>query len=87
MLVLDLGALYGSLVGDTERSIRQALRTIGAMQPAIVLIDEIEKSLAGVGSSGDSGVSARLRRSMMTYHRVSLFISLWRLSRSQTTNS
>ena len=59
-LVLDVGALYGSLVGDTERNIRQALRTIDAMQPAIVLIDEIEKALAGVGSSGDSGVSARL---------------------------
>ncbi len=61
-LILDMGALYGSLVGQTESNVRQALRTIDAMQPAIVLVDEIEKALSGVGGSGqsDSGVSARM---------------------------
>lgn len=60
-LILDVGALYGSLVGETERNIRQALRTIDAMQPAIVMVDEIEKALSGVSSSqGDSGVSSRM---------------------------
>jgi len=59
-LVLDVGAMYGSLVGDTERNIRQALRTIDAIQPAIVLVDEIEKALAGAGGASDSGVSTRL---------------------------
>lgn len=61
-LLLDVGALYGSLVGETERNIRQALRTIDAMQPAIVFVDEIEKALSGAGNSGqtDSGVSARM---------------------------
>lgn len=60
-LVLDVGALYGSLVGETERNIRHALRTIDAMQPAIVLVDEIEKALSGVNSGqGDSGVSSRM---------------------------
>lgn len=60
-LTLDVGALYGSLVGETERNIRQTLRTIDAMQPAIVMVDEIEKALSGVSSGqGDSGVSARM---------------------------
>lgn len=61
-LMLDVGALYGSLVGETERNIRQALRTIDAMQPSIVFVDEIEKALSGAGGSGqtDSGVSARM---------------------------
>jgi hypothetical protein len=66
-LALDVGAMYGSLVGDTERNIRQALRTIDAMQPAILLIDEIEKALAGVSGSGDSGVSARLFGTFLTW--------------------
>ena len=66
-LLLDVGALYGSLVGDTERNIRQALRTIDAMQPAIVLVDEIEKALAGSSGSGDSGVSTRLFASFLTW--------------------
>jgi SpoVK/Ycf46/Vps4 family AAA+-type ATPase len=52
----------GSLVGSTESNIRQALRLIDAMSPCVVMIDEVEKALAGVASSGqtDSGVTARL---------------------------
>jgi hypothetical protein len=61
-LVLDVGSLMGSLVGQTEERTRQALRTIDAMAPCVLFVDEIEKALAGVQSSGqtDSGVSARL---------------------------
>jgi SpoVK/Ycf46/Vps4 family AAA+-type ATPase len=61
-LTLDVGSLYGSLVGQTEERIRQALRIIDAMAPAVCFIDEVEKALSGVQSSGqtDSGVSARL---------------------------
>ncbi|QGJ71767.1 ATP-dependent zinc metalloprotease FtsH [Planctomycetales bacterium 10988] len=61
-ITLDVGSLYGSLVGETERKIRQALVTIDAMEPSIVLLDEIEKAFSGLGSSGqtDSGVSSRL---------------------------
>ncbi len=66
-LTLDVGGLYGSLVGETERNIRQALRTIDAMQPAVVMVDEIEKSLSGWGGSGDSGVSTRLFGSFLTW--------------------
>ncbi len=66
-LTLDVGSLYGSLVGETERNIRQALRTIDAMQPAVVMVDEIEKSLSGSGGSGDSGVSTRLFGSFLTW--------------------
>ncbi len=66
-LTLDVGGLYGSLVGETERNIRQALRTIDAMQPAVVMVDEIEKSLSGLGGNGDSGVSTRLFGSFLTW--------------------
>ncbi len=66
-LTLDVGSLFGSLVGETERNIRQALRTIDAMQPTVVMVDEIEKSLSGSGGSGDSGVSTRLFGSFLTW--------------------
>ena len=36
-LVLDVGSLLGSLVGQTEANIRQALRIVDAMAPAVVL--------------------------------------------------
>ena len=62
-------ALLGSLVGQSEQNIRQALRIVDAMAPAICFIDECEKALSGVASSGqtDSGVSARLFGSLLTW--------------------
>jgi len=68
-LVMDVGSLMGSLVGQTEANVRQALRTVDAMAPCILFIDEIEKALAGASSSGttDSGVSARLFGSLLTW--------------------
>lgn len=66
-LLLDLGALYGSLVGATEANIRQALRIADAMSPAIIFIDEIEKALSGAGGQGDSGVSTRLFGTLLTW--------------------
>jgi hypothetical protein len=66
-LVLDVGALMGSLVGATEANVRQALRIVDAMAPAVLFLDEVEKALSGVASSGqtDSGVSARLFASLL----------------------
>ena len=66
-LVLDVGALMGSLVGETERNVRQALRIADAMAPCILFLDEVEKALSGATGAGDSGVSARLFGSMLTW--------------------
>ncbi|MFW6007900.1 MAG: AAA family ATPase [archaeon] len=57
---MDFGSMMGSLVGETEKLTREALKTIDAMEPAILFVDEIEKGLAGVsGYNGDSGTSQR----------------------------
>jgi hypothetical protein len=66
-LLLDVGSLYGSLVGATEANIRQALRIADAMSPCVVFLDEIEKALSGIGSNGDSGVATRLFGTMLTW--------------------
>ncbi len=68
-LILDVGTLMGSLVGQTEERVRQALRIADAMSPCVLFVDEIEKGLSGVASSGttDSGVSARLFGSLLTW--------------------
>jgi SpoVK/Ycf46/Vps4 family AAA+-type ATPase len=77
--VLDVGALMGSLVGATEANIRQALRIADAMAPCILFVDELEKALSGVASSGqcDSGVSARLFGTLLTWmsdHESDVFV-------------
>jgi SpoVK/Ycf46/Vps4 family AAA+-type ATPase len=66
-LILDIGALMGSLVGQTEQNIRQALRIADAMAPCILFLDEVEKALSGVTNNGDSGVSARLFGTFLTW--------------------
>lgn len=66
-LVLDIGSLMGSLVGATEQNIRQALRIADAMSPCVLFVDELEKALSGLGSSGDGGVSTRLFGTVLTW--------------------
>lgn len=65
----DLGKLFGSLVGSTEKNTREAFRLIEAVSPAVFYIDEIEKSLAGAESSSytDSGVTARVVGAFLTF--------------------
>jgi hypothetical protein len=68
-LLLDVGALFGSLVGQTEQNMRQSLKVAEAMAPCILYLDEIEKGLSGVASSGqsDSGTSSRLFGTFLTW--------------------
>ena len=68
-LLLDVGALFGSLVGQSEQNMRQALRIAEAMAPCILYLDEVEKGLSGMASSGqsDSGTSSRLFATFLTW--------------------
>ena len=66
-LLLDLGALMGSLVGQTEQNLRSALRQIDAMAPCILFCDELEKALPQASGQGDSGVGARMLGSLLTW--------------------
>ena len=68
VILLDIGALMGSLVGQTEQRTRQALKIIDAMGKSVVLIDEADKALGGAtNGSGDSGVSARMFGTLLTW--------------------
>ena len=78
-LTLDVGALMGSLVGQTEERTRRTLRIVDAMQPAVLFVDEVEKALSGVAGSGqtDSGVSARMFGSLLSWlndHESDVFV-------------
>jgi SpoVK/Ycf46/Vps4 family AAA+-type ATPase len=68
-VVLDLGRLKGSLVGQTEERTRQAMRLLSATRPNIAFADEIEKGLAAVQGSGvaDGGVSAGQFGALLTH--------------------
>lgn len=44
-LQLDLGRVFGSLVGQSEGKIREALRIVDAMAPCVLFVDEINTGL------------------------------------------
>ena len=49
LLRLDFGAIYDKYHGETERKLRDSLRTADVMAPCVLWIDEIEKGIAGRG--------------------------------------
>jgi SpoVK/Ycf46/Vps4 family AAA+-type ATPase len=62
LLQLDAGRVFSSAVGSSEENCRKALQLAEVAAPCILWIDEIEKALAGVGSSSltDGGTAARV---------------------------
>jgi SpoVK/Ycf46/Vps4 family AAA+-type ATPase len=77
-LSLSMGKIFGSLVGESEAKIREALKVVDAMAPCILFIDEIEKGLAGVdGSSTDGGTTQRVGGAFLTWlndHTSEVFV-------------
>lgn len=66
LLRLDFGALYNKYHGETERNLRSALETAGAMAPCVLWMDEVEKGLVS-GGDGDGGVSRRVLATLLTW--------------------
>ena len=62
LIRLDISSLKGSLVGESERKMRQATSTIDAFGRAVIWVDECDKVFAGVRSSGqtDGGTTSSM---------------------------
>ncbi len=70
LLKLDFGKIFSGIVGSSEENMRKAIKTAEAVAPSILWVDEIEKSLSGVNSSGgggDSGTSSRIFGTFLTW--------------------
>lgn len=66
---LDISAAKGSLVGESESTLRNALKTVDAVSPCVLWIDEIEKGLAGHASSAksDGGTTLGMVGTLLTW--------------------
>ncbi|MEN6610361.1 MAG: AAA family ATPase [Methanoregulaceae archaeon] len=65
LIRLDSGALFGSLVGESEERTRRALHLAETVAPCILWVDEIEKAFAF--GNGDSGTSQRVFAHLLTW--------------------
>ena len=67
LLKLDMGKIFGGIVGSSEENMRKAIATAEAISPSILWVDEIEKGFSGLKSGGDSGTSARVFGTFLTW--------------------
>jgi len=67
LLRLDVGRLFGGLVGESESRTRQMINLSEALAPCILWIDEIDKAFSGVEGKGDGGTSNRVFGTFITW--------------------
>lgn len=68
MLKMDVGRIFGSLVGQSEQNMRRAIKIAESLAPCILWIDELEKGFAGMGGGvSDSGTTARVFSTFLTW--------------------
>lgn len=65
LLRLDFGTIYDKYHGETERKLRESLKTADVMSPCVLWIDEIEKGIAGRG--GETGTTQRVLGTFLTW--------------------
>jgi ATP-dependent 26S proteasome regulatory subunit len=68
MIQLDMGKVFAGLVGESEKRMRMALAQAEAAG-GIILIDELDKGLAGAGSSDrtDGGTTKRVIGTLLSW--------------------
>jgi SpoVK/Ycf46/Vps4 family AAA+-type ATPase len=64
-----MGRIFSGLVGSSEENLRRAIQVAESVAPVVLWIDEIEKGVAGISSSGasDGGVTARVMGTLLTW--------------------
>ena len=67
LLKLDVGKLFGGIVGESESRLRQMINVAETISPCILWIDEIDKAFSNVDSKGDSGTSNRVLATFISW--------------------
>ncbi len=64
---LDVGAIRDKFVGSSEARIRDALKTVEAMSPCVLWIDEIDKGMSDDDSVGSHSTDLNIRATLLTW--------------------
>ena len=65
LLRMDFAALYNKFIGETEKNMRDALKSAHTLAPCVLWMDEIEKGVAG--GNDDTGTSRRVLGTLLTW--------------------
>ena len=66
LLRLDIGALMGRYVGDSEANMRRALSLAETVSPCVLWMDELEKAFTGIGG-GSTGAGSEITSRLFGY--------------------
>jgi SpoVK/Ycf46/Vps4 family AAA+-type ATPase len=67
LLKLDVGKLFGGIVGESESRLRKMINVAETISPCILWIDEIDKAFTNTESKGDSGTSNRVLATFISW--------------------
>ena len=68
LLKLDVGKLFGGIVGESESRLRQMIQVAETISPCILWIDEIDKAFSNNNNNtGDSGTSNRVLATFISW--------------------
>nr|YP_009497412.1 hypothetical protein ycf46 [Biddulphia biddulphiana]AWT40125.1 hypothetical protein ycf46 [Biddulphia biddulphiana] len=67
LLKLDVGKLFGGIIGESESRLRQTINVTESLSPCILWIDEIDKAFSNHESKGDSGTSNRVLATFISW--------------------
>ncbi len=67
LLKLDVGKLFGGIVGESESRLRQMINLAETISPCLLWIDEIDKAFSSTESKGDSGTSNRVLATFVSW--------------------
>lgn len=64
---LDMGKVFGGIVGESESKMRQVIKLSEESAPCILWIDEIDKVFNRMNNNGDSGTTNRVLSSFLVW--------------------
>ncbi|MEM7378447.1 MAG: AAA family ATPase [Pseudomonadota bacterium] len=65
LIRFDIGAVYNKFIGESERNIRELLRSADVLAPCVLWIDEIEKAISG--GQDNTGASQRVLGTLLSW--------------------
>lgn len=67
LLKLDVGKIFGGIIGESESKMRQVIKMSEEFAPCVLWIDEIDKAFSRTNYSTDSGTTSRVLSSFLTW--------------------
>ena len=67
LLRLDVGRLFGGIIGESESRMREMIRISESMAPCVLWVDELDKAFSSVEGSTDGGTSQRVLGTFITW--------------------